>query len=205
MHDEFAEWYVEWAKEYLRLFGIATNENLTTLTLWGRSFCAMQFTYGEMKLAEAIVRNLPKETAPARVGDHYYAIKSAVTSSREMTRQKIETTVSADDKGRCSDCGESGFIIVPHPKFCTAMEWRPNGNSRHGDPIFPTAAVLCRCWKGRKFDERQAQDRLDGKTVCMPVTTYEETVNANWRNQMRERAEQRRIVANVESSMGAAA
>lgn len=194
------EWYSSWIRLHLVQFAIVTADNVATFGSWWQSFSALGFTPDELNRATRHVRNLPEETAPTRVGDHYHAVKLAVVNERDRNRQKA---VNYDDsRGLCADCGDTGFISVPHPRFCDAVGWRPDRHNVHGDPIYTTCAVICRCWKGRQFAERQQAGEMEGKPPkTLTIGKYEETVNGDWRRQIRERDDQRRTVSLVEAGM----
>lgn len=194
------EWYSAWVKSHLVQFSLVSADTVATFGSWWQSFSALGFTPDELTRATRHVRNLPAETSPKYAGDHYHAIKLAVVNERDRNSQKA---VNYDDsRGLCDDCGDSGFISVPHPKFCNAMTWRPERHNHAGNPVYVTAAVVCRCWKGRKFAERQQADEMDGiPPKTMTIGQYEEKINGDWRRQIRERDEQRRTVAHVEAGM----
>lgn len=198
--------YVEWAKTHLRTFAIASTENLATFGLWWPAFRAMGCTFNELHAAtQTILRGGP---APMKVSDHYHALKMAVASERtSMANRNAQTRIqTGTDRGRCAECDFTTVVTVPHPAHCSAEGWRPARYNAQGDAVYVTAGVLCnRCKPGQDAIARQrsAAAAPGGKPGMMTLDGYEDFVNGNWREQLHDRTEQARAIAEVQSGLTA--
>lgn len=194
-------WYREWSEYHLLQFGIRNAESQFAFATWWKSFSAMGFTAHELSNATEAVRIGPK---CIRVDDHYHAIKSAILAARsEAVALGEKRRRESDDRGRCQDCCDSGFVSVPHPRFCDATEWRPERFNRFNEPIYATCGVLCKCEIGRRMIAAQQQRAMDdAKTkTSMTLSQYEDRVNGNWREQMAGHESRRSTVSSVESGL----
>ncbi len=61
----------------------------------------------------------------------------------------------------CTFCGNTGWVVVPHPQFVDDGFWKPHHKNSRGRPVFYTAGVTCTCSRGRKIKEiaTEAKDR----------------------------------------------
>lgn len=201
MPPELPVWYAEWVKSHLVAFAILTDENVAAFASWFPAFRAMGVDRNELGRATFAVLN--GTALPFKTADHYLALKLAVASDRAAVANRKD--VQGDDRSVCDDCGDSGYSTVPHSNYCDAIAWRPVRHNEQGNPVYATCAVICRCWKGRKFNERQQAEHLDDSTkpVRMTIGEYEERVNDNWREQVRQRKAKERELANAEMSVPA--
>lgn len=183
------KWYRDWFMSHLTKFGVVNADNVAMFGTWWSSFTSWNVTSKELYAATETIHKRPKH--PAKVSDHYQEIRQIIAADRDAELKRTETDYDSD-RGTCTDCGNAGFVAVPHPRFCDAMEWRPTHKNEHGDSIYATAAVLCKCVVGRRMIAAQAQ--IDsGETRSkrsMTLEHYEQCVNSSWKNQIEERREQ---------------
>lgn len=211
----YPAWYDEWMTYHLDIFGINEATVSASFMLWWETFEAMEVTAAELMGATRAMQG--EARAPYKVGDHYFAIKATIADSRDLaeqrTQQALEAKAKAEeqdkDKGVCVNCRDTGQAIVPHPRFCNGEKWRPYYHNEFADPVFITAAVACTCWRGLRITASQrASDRADdpGKkkkkadavTVQLTLSTYENMVNGQWRQQMDDMEASKKTIANVD-------
>ena len=193
------DWYSAWVRSHLVRFGMVNPDNVAMFGSWWTPFAARNVTGQELAMATETIHN--RNTHPSKASDHYLEIKLVIATARDSAVKRIETNY-APDRGVCSDCGETGYIAVPHPRFCNAVEWSPSHHNFAGDPVYATAAVICRCWKGRKFAAAQENEILNGaKKQTMTIGEYEDQVNGDWRRQMRSKLDADKAVTNAQHGM----
>lgn len=162
------EWYLQWSAEYGAMFGMNRTDDGPTFASWWKVFCAKQCTYQELE--QAMLSIAGDKEIPKWRQEHLEAI------NKQIARIRHEATIglirgNADDtpnKSTCERCGDTGMIVVPHPRFVVEGVWLQNGSYK------PTAAVVCTCYRGRKIVEAQATKPMDGR--CMTVGEYEEHI-----------------------------
>lgn len=204
MNPEIPEWYSAWMKHHRTTFGLHTAEAVAALGAWWPAFNAMGADHNELTAATYAVLNAGP--APMRLSDHYQAIRHALGLVRDVARGKAEKARhESHDRGVCADgCGDTGYVIVPHPKHCSAEGWRPSHHNSSGNPVYVTAAVSCRCEAGRRSHERQQSAALEdsGKAdkVALTLSAYEDRVNSNWRGHMEYRQAEANALADIDLS-----
>lgn len=174
------DWYFQWAGNHLDTFGLGGNDAAQRAVIaWKPFFASLRYTADELAGAtEVMARNPPKW-----ISDHMCAIHDAIRSRRDRLARTGGECLPGDDgdRGECADCGNTGLVVVPHPKSIQHGVWV----DRH------TTAAYCRCRHGRwKAD---AWDRLpaDAKDRCggplWSVEAYQAQVCPDWRQLVRER------------------
>lgn len=76
--------------------------------------------------------------------------------------------IRPNEKSLCSDCGDSGWVIVPHPDYVVLGEWMEARFNRLGLPVRLTAAVTCHCSIGSNVLE--ANTKRAGLKGTKPMT-----------------------------------
>lgn len=193
MPPEIPDWYLDWVKSHRTTFGLHTPEASAAFAAWWPAFRAMSATASELGVATLVVLNAGP--APMRLADHYQALRTALGAVRDKARSTAETqraALPAPDRGVCADgCGDTGYVTVPHPRFCSAEGWRHSHHNAAGNPVYVTAAVTCRCAVGRRSHERQQSAAMadGGKAggVALTLSAYEDRVNSSWRSHMEYR------------------
>lgn len=203
MTTELPGWYLDWVKQHRTTFGLHTAEASAAFAAWWPAFNAMSVTRDELTAATYAVLN--GGPAPMRLADHYQALRTALGLVRDTARgaeQKRRLAESGNDRGTCADgCRDTGYVTVPHPKHCSAEGWRPYHHNAAGNPVYVTAAVACRCGAGRRLHERQQSAAAEsGQTsrVVMTLSSYEDTVNSNWRGHMEYRDAEAKAFAEID-------
>lgn len=183
---QFPEWYGKWVTRHLLTFGILDTSNSTTLFCWWDTFNT--YSYTDAELTEATRTILAAPEMPIRLGDHYYAIKRAVSKIRDDKRKHDENQRDRDDDtwGRCPACNNTAMVPVPHPSFADPHGWRPKGHNRVGEPIMVETTVLCKCWHGEKMREAEtnAIQAKKRKGYSLTLEEYESGMNYTWKAQM---------------------
>ncbi len=193
-------WYLEWVSAYLAANDANTAPNQAMLKTWWPAFAAMVAEPAE--LHRAIYDVLALTNRPIRTADHFSAIRTSILSRRAENAKSNVADYSQQDRGQCVLCGNTGIIVVPHPRHCSGEGWRPVYTTS-GKESYPTAGVLCSCSTGRRAAQLQASK--DEHQRAMTIETYEITTNGHWREQMAQRREAERTIREVEASCDARA
>ena len=192
-----SDWYAAWSEEYARMFGIRDDADLRTIMSWRFVFSATRTSEAEMKAASLwLARNVGvlgevKERFGGKMTMHLSAVQRALREVRALDKDRIEARQREQETrlGSCTTCGSSGMVTVPNPKHVEGGEWRPVRIARGGSgPSYYTCAVLCSCALGRWKADRQGERRQ------MTLEQYH-AENPDWRQQLEERAEERRAEA----------
>ena len=150
MPPELPAWYANWVRHHATTFGLHGPEAVAAFAAWWPAFNAMGADHRELTASTYAVLN--GGPAPMRLADHYQALRTALGIVRDKARVdagKARHAGNDNDRGQCDDgCGESGYVVVPHPKHCSAEGWRPSHHNAAGNPVYVTAAVTCRCDRG---------------------------------------------------------
>lgn len=195
-----SDWYAAWTEEYSRMFGIRDPLDVRTLLSWRFVFSATRTSEAEMKAAALwLASNVGvlgevRERFGGKMTMHLSAIQRALREVRALDKDRIEARQREQESrlGTCTICGSSGMVTVPNPKHVENGEWRPVRIARGGSgPSYYTCAVLCSCALGRWKADRQSHERRQ-----MTLDQYH-AINPAWRQQMDERAEERRAEANA--------
>jgi|694.fasta_scaffold06344_12 hypothetical protein len=189
-------WYLEWIAAYLTANDANTGTNQAMLKAWWPGFVALRADPAEMR--QAIYDVLALTDRPIRTADHFAAIRSAILNRRADRAKAAVKDYSAEDRGLCTECGDTGWIIVPHHKHSSAEGWRPAYSSTAKE-IFVTCAVLCACSIGRRFAD--AQKERDESQRAMGIEAYQNFVNSNWRQQMIDRRSDREALYRTEAAI----
>jgi hypothetical protein len=149
--------YDAWSKRHAAMFGFSHANDGAVFAAWFEVFAASGYSAADLHGA---TDELAKRTD--RIGwreDHLFAINAFVIGRRVAKRKADEPP--PDEFGECTLCGNSGLVVVPHPKYVEGREWKG-----HWLGYRPTAAVTCSCWSGRRwldgYDRRPAgyRDRI---------------------------------------------
>ena len=180
------------------MFGIRDDADLRTIMSWRFVFSATRTSEAEMKAASLwLARNVGvlgevKERFGGKMTMHLSAIQRALREVRALDQDRLDQRVQEQESrlGTCVICGSSGYVSVPHPKHVENGEWRPVRMCRGGSgPTYYTCAVLCSCARGRWKADHQAEGWRQ-----MTLEQYHGS-NPDWRQQLEERAEERRAEA----------
>lgn len=173
------DWFDEWTEYHLRAFGLPlTDDFLQTFLVWKEVFRHLR--YGSTELWAATADMVASPPPPARFGEllnsHLRAIHQSVRDRRKAARGGSPGTTYYS---ACSDCGNSGWVTVPHPRDVDNGSWLSS----------LTAAVTCRCSAGRAtIAPWESHDpTVKEKTPPMTLDRYVECVLTDWRRVMTER------------------
>lgn len=186
-------WYLDWVKNYLVANGANDATNQQMLLSWHVAFIALRATPQEM--ARATMDVLALTDRPIRMADHFAAIRATIVSNRSDAKNREIANYSAEDRGACVLCGNTGSVAVPHPAKCDAERWQPVFTTAKTE-FYPTAGVVCRCEAGRRIVACQMNN--EGRPKQMTLDYYEQYVNGNWKEQMREQRERNRAIRDTE-------
>jgi hypothetical protein len=195
---ELPAWYANWVRHHATTFGLHAPEAVAAFAAWWPAFNAMGADHRELTASTYAVLN--GGPAPMRLADHYQALRTALGTVRDAARAKADA-VTHYDRGECADgCGDSGYVTVPHPRYCSAEGWRPHHHAA-GRPVYATAAVTCRCDRGRRIHAQQQSAVLNDPKArtTMSLSDYEDRVNSNWRGHMEYRAAESKAFADIDA------
>jgi hypothetical protein len=173
------DWWDRWVLWHAKLFGM-NQEAIDTLHSWGEQWAAV---YREDELVEASKR-LHADANSSPYPDRQRAEIIRAVEQVRRRRTAAATRDAVDHPSGCDECGNTGFVVVPHPGRdqttggLAGMLPMPN---RPTQPRY-TLAVVCRCPRGsavRAQDERLA---ADGKLKAprLSLADYERRY-PNWR------------------------
>jgi hypothetical protein len=139
------------------------------------------YTVAELREATTY---LAQGNAPKFRTGHLPALQARLRSER-LKRHHAENAALDQAGFTCSDCGGSGWVVVPHLRFILDGEWIDSS----------TMAVTCRCARGERIagtyrmplTEKSADNRH--RPVAMRLVDYE-LRNPNWFQQQRSHEQQ---------------
>jgi hypothetical protein len=145
-------WYSEWADAH-RLAFLLKAEWLDAAWLWWPVFDGLRATPRELGAATRDVQQM--DAPPTYPGDHLPAVKAALGRLRNAAAADARRRCEQEDDGRgvCVDCLDTGWVVVPHPRWVVAGAWEPTRYTRAGDPQYVTATATCACWRGRQSSD----------------------------------------------------
>lgn len=161
-----------WLNKYSVPLGLTRDEDLRMLDSWYADvFVPAGYTAAELESARLAMLQAP----PKFRNEHLTAIHDHVRRLRHDADRRRLAALPPDpaELGECADCGDSGFVCVPHPRRVVAGAW---------DGV--TAAVCCHCLKGERAHAawqrlpETAKDRI--KAPPMTWAEYQRTV-PRWR------------------------
>jgi hypothetical protein len=158
------DWYSEWADDHRRAFMLSADW-IDAAWLWWEVFAGLRATPRELAAATRDVQSL--DNPPKFPGDHLPAVKAALGRGRNAAAAAARRRCEQEDDGRgvCADCFDTGWVVVPHPRWVVAGAWEPTRYTRAGDPLYVTATATCGCWKGRQSSDSLAARDLKHLTV----------------------------------------
>jgi hypothetical protein len=186
-------WYLDWVKNYLVTNGANDATNQQMLISWFNAFDALRATPQEM--VKATVDVLALTNRPIRMGDHFAALRVAIVTRRADAAARAIADYSAEDRGACVECGNTGSVIVPHPSHANAERWNPVYTVAKTE-FYPTAGVVCRCEAGRRIVA--CQQNVEGRPKQMTLDHYEQYANGNWREQIDEQRQRNKAIRDTE-------
>lgn len=141
-----ADAYRAWSGRYAATFGLTSDSDAGMLVAWREVFDACGYSVAELEAARL---HIASKGPPKFRTEHLAAIHAAITDRRghDIANQR-RASVDDDGYGACDTCGGTGWVIVPHARAIRDGQW-----VRLGISGYPTMAVTCGCWKGRRCVE----------------------------------------------------
>jgi hypothetical protein len=140
------EWKA-WAQDHVRLFGLkALPGAAETLMEWADLFARLGYSAAEMREASEFVALDPPRYYAEQLG----ALQERVRGQRA---RDVEARRVGADRGTCELCGNTGRVVVPGEGLPTKIEGLCL-------PPLSTTAVLCRCYVGLAFAQRNKAGQL---------------------------------------------
>lgn len=133
--------YAEWADYHCTLFGFVDPKQLAAVKAWVNVFRTGNFTPQELRLASDAVL----VEGAGFWSDHPGKMVAFMNRQRAVASRDHDGDASRI--AACPHCGNSGRLMVPHPACLSKGSWRPLDAG--AGPTFYTAAVRCRCERGR--------------------------------------------------------
>jgi hypothetical protein len=166
--------YDEWADRHGSTFGLVGEADIAMFHAWFDVFSASGYTAAELTAATAAVAQQP----PRFRSEHLGAIHAAIRDRRARAEAvRLHDPAEVSERGTCALCGESGWVVVPHPKCVAAGEWVAGMEG-------VTAAVTCSCFVGRRqLDAWDAYAAVVQKRVPRPMSLeyYQGRLCSRWR------------------------
>lgn len=200
-----ADWYDDWATGYVEQLGVS-EQTATAVFAWREVLLHLGATRG--RLAEVTRRVLTTPPVPRWPNEHLDALQRHLADVQRAEAEAARDRASAGPG--CDACGNSGWVIVPHP-----ADWDRDGrwvNSGHSAgkpdrPKFRTAAVACGCERGRLTVQQAAQRHADRPGSPRPPLTLAEyeRLHPHWRRVVAETEEAGRALLRAKLAADATA
>lgn len=193
----YPEWYAKWMDHHLGLFCIDETPISAAFMRWWPAFESMRVTHDELNEATKLF-HLEKDS-PVRIAEHFDRLCAQLADirTRRDNLLAIKRELDVDNIGQCTDCGDSGYVAVPHPANIGKREdgaqfWKEHHYSEDGRPIYYRASVVCHCPKGRKVKDWQERVDTPKKGKAKPVEKkrallledYQMKVFGEWRHEL---------------------
>ena len=193
----YPDWYRLWMDFHLGLFCIDETPISAAFMRWWPAFESMRVTPKEMKEATNLFHQ--ERNSPARIAEHFDRLCAQLADIRTKRDNllAIKRELDVDKIGVCTDCGDSGYVAVPHPANIAKREdgtqfWKEHHYGEAGNPIYYRASVVCTCPKGRKVKDWQERVDVPKKGKAKPVEKkrallledYQAKVFDGWRHEL---------------------
>lgn len=175
--EEFMTRVAPVVAEYTTTFAFG-EKYLDSASRWAMNWLKMGFDADSVceGLREGMLAAIVKKD---QVGAHYGHLT-------DLIRQRRRKNYSDKKPDGCEMCDRTGYLIVPHPKAVSNMQWMP---LYHAAGLYTTTA-WCRCNLGIFRETKEQSITRDGQTIRTPtIDWYEDMVASNWRDLMAERVE----------------
>jgi len=186
-----APWYASWVTAHRTAFMLPA-EWVESALMWWPTFVSLGVTASELADATRAIQLAAEH--PASWGKHLPEVKAVVgrlRNRRAAEARRAHDLARGDRFSVCDLCGDSGWVVVPHPDWVRfndpvvpgeirvdATAWAPNGHGGDGEPRFVEVGVACRCFKGRATVAGQE------KNPPLTLERYEQHVNRVWREML---------------------
>lgn len=189
-------WYAEWARNYAVAW-LLPAEWIDAALAWWPSFATLDATADELAAVALAMQGTRAEHLPRKWESHLPAVKAGLGDLRGRAAVRADP---GDDRGVCTECGDTGWATVPHGKHVRDGVWRPAGHA-HGEPRYVTWSVACSCGKGRHFAAATKNHRDEHP---MTLSYYRQAVCPGYREQMAAVEEARAVRVRAEAAATAA-
>lgn len=217
----YPQWYSDWMDYHLDLYGLASDENVSASFMhWWPAFHAIGVQQFEL-MSERDANGMPlldslgatdimhrQGNTPFKVSQHFDRLLATIGDIRTKRDNLLaikREMANVDTIGVCDNCGDTGFVNVPHGKNFEKIDgvwtWKINHyGQRYGNPIHIEMVVTCTCPKGIKIQSRYKSPPTDSDTTGkkkrkkdstpsvtpMSLERFEELFTPDWRRIMRE-------------------
>ena len=177
--------FSEWVSHHATVFGLTAESDTRTLSAWLPVFSTGGHTVEDLFAVTDYLAAHPEalnreERFSGKLACHLAAILDRLKEIRAIVYQK-DVKAHEHERGTCTLCSGSGYVIVPHPKAVHDGQWVPVKTARAG-PSWYTAAVLCTCALGRWVGEHVKEEKRP-----MSLEYYTQAINPYWREHMAQR------------------
>lgn len=191
----------QWVDLHCVRFGLTTEAELRMVQSWGPAFAAAGFNVED--LLEA-TNYMTTRAAPQFRSDHLRLIQQRINDRARAASAKLLAEPEDAETSTCDQCGNTAWVIVPHPRFIDAGQWLPPQ---------PTAAVVCdACAKGRKVlsqfaapipEKLSAEDRRTRERLAKSYILSHYTRDfPRWREMLAQRDEARAAMSEAARQAG---
>lgn len=199
----YPEWYKQWMDYHLGLFCIDEAVVSAAFMRWWPAFEAMNVTPEEMKQATDYFHR--EGDSPHRIAQHFDRMLQQIADIRTKRDNLLaikREQAAVDTVGACDNCGETGWVCVPHGKNLIQengeWSWRLNHYSNGNLPIHYEMVVTCTCPKGIKIQSRykdppaaeptgkkKRKSTSEPKVPPLSLERFEQIFTPDWRRLMR--------------------
>jgi hypothetical protein len=168
--------YEAWGESYSGIFGLTNPGDLLMVAAWEDVFDYAGYTLSEL---EAAKKSLATHGGVIKREEHLDAIQRWIREQRQEALAREQKAEERYDRGTCIHCGNTGWVIVPHPKQIRDGQWLGTA----------TATVTCSCWMGQRIDKTYRGPReekpKDMRDLPLPMTlAFYQEHNPGWFQQM---------------------
>jgi hypothetical protein len=175
-------WYVDWAARHATAFMLPLDWQRAAFLYWPifeqRHANREELDSGTREMQSVAPRK--KDGGDFYPGDHLPWLVRYIGGVRNKAVAKARMEYESTH-GVCTECGDSGAILIPHPKHCRAGVWEMSHYHRRGHKVWVTSTAACRCWIGRR-----AVDSARARQTAVPLSIeqFEAHVCPDWKRQM---------------------
>ncbi len=165
--------YEGWVEYHATVFCIRGDADTGMLLEWANIFRRAGYDVAELVAASGTLALNP----PDYRDKHLARLQQLMREARSGAAKRRDA--AAEDRfGTCTDCGNSGRVVVPHPRIWDGLAWA-------------TLAVTCHCRLGHVFED-QYRAYFNARRDGLGFLTYLEYTKRfpSWKDEWDRRKEE---------------
>lgn len=177
--ESLPPWYVSWAVHHCTAFALRGDAAKTVLA-WGPVFTRL-FSAQDLRAATESLLSSPADLQ--WVTDHRRAIVAEVDAARNRDRARRRSEGGPDP---CASCGDTGWVIVPHPGMVPGTTNLLGLLRRPADDpagLTRELAVTCTCGAGDRTAVAEAGRNRRPLTLMQYMNRYPNALDVQFERQ----------------------